>query len=352
MTSSGNYMYGGMAVTLYENYGFLFGYVPLLLLYLSFLLFGLVRDFALLAMFVTALVTLWFNFMTTSENKFKSMGGCVITAVLFTAVTIFYYMIVNMMVGNPTVDTMVNFSTISSTGLSTLPFWGSVAIVLVLTGGYIWLLCAYYYELYKGHKFGLSVKDGGFGFYLQVARNMQSSIVGATERMGSKLSGGLAKARQFGPAGSKSSSDGSSSKSSENNSSSAETVTTRTKDGNITIQNTEANPVPVTISKGGGKGGKNSDFAQGTMDINDTYTSSNVTSGEDSMLTRDINEHINNSKKQASYENAANVENAGGNVSSMDREFVNAMSGEQQKAQAAEDKKVQQEINSRINGSK
>lgn len=350
MTSSANYMYGGMAVTLYETYGFMFGYVPLLLLYLCFLLFGLVRDLALLIMFVTALVTLWFNFMTTSENKFKSMGGCIITATLFTGVTIFYYFIVNMMVGNPTVDTLVNFSTISSTGLSTLPFWGSVLLVILLTGGYIWLLCAYYYELYRGHKFGLSVKDGGFGFYLQVARNAQSAIVGATERMGNKLHSGLERASKFGP-GASSSSGGGTSKSSENNTSNAETVTTKTKGGNITIQNTEANPVPVTVTKDKGRG-KNSDFAQGSMDINDIYTSSNVTAGEDSTLTRDINEHINNSKKQASYENASNVENEGSNSSNINREFVDAMNGLQQQQEDSVDAMMQQEINKRINNSK
>lgn len=337
VTHSNNYMYGDVATSLYETYGFLFGYVSVALIYYMFLFFGLVRDLYMLLAFVSAVATLCFNFASTSKNKFKSMGGCMITSGLFTGMTILYYILINMMVGNPTVDTMVNFSTIASSRMSSITLFGTSLFILLLTLGYTAVIVAYFYELWIGHKFGLSIKDGGFGFYYQLADKASKAIVGATERMGSKVRSTIKKASQFGPGADKG--KGGPSEAGGGNG---------RKKGEGKVTNRPDEPIPVTQEKRGR--GNRGPSIESSIEINENFTS-NVTAGEDRGLTDSINQHINASKKkEASYANAASVENTSVNNTNQDVEVVNVVHSNNVEVKSEKDDAFAKDVEKRIHG--
>jgi len=191
LTNSNSYMYGDIALSLYQNNGFWNGYIAILFIYISMILFGWIRDFYMVFAFISALATLFFNFGSNSKNKFKSMFGWIITSVLFCILTMSYYCITNFLIGTPTADTLVNFQSVTSTRLPSIPLILWSLFYVILTGCYIGILIFYFLNLWFWHKFGLSIKDGGFGFYYQLADKAITSIAGAAEKVGNKFSGGF-----------------------------------------------------------------------------------------------------------------------------------------------------------------
>lgn len=198
LTKNASYMTGDLAVSLYDNYGF-GGYLGLLVIYWSFMSFSGIRDIFMVLAFLSAIATLAFNFGSTSQNKFKSIFGWVITSVLYGCVTVCYYWIINFLIGNPTQDSLVNISKMTSSSFSTLSFglWSILIVILTLIYGFI--IVIYFYELWIGHKFGLNIKDGGFGFYYAMTDKVVGAVKDMAGKAGKHLSGihdGLAK---FGP---------------------------------------------------------------------------------------------------------------------------------------------------------
>jgi len=241
-----------------------------------------------------------------------------------------------MMVGNPTVDAMVNFSSITTTRLSSITLFGTSLFILILTLGYVAVIVVYFYELWFGHKFGLSIRDGGFGFYYQLADKASKAIVGATERMGNKVRSGLKKASQYGPGADK------------GKGASSDSVAGGGKSDKAKVTNKKDEPVPVTTEK---RGRQSSTSFETNIDINENFTS-NVTAGENRGLTEDINSHINASKKkEASYANATSVENTSINNTNMDMDIMNVVQNNNTtNVQSEKDKEFAEDVAKRISG--
>lgn len=281
LTRSNSYMYGDVAVSLYQTYGFFLGFIPIWLIYHSMLAFGSIRDIYMIAAFISAIATLALNFGSTSKEKMKSMFGWVITSALFCFITIGYYWIINFLVGNPTVDTLVNFNTVTSSRLSSVffGFWGFM--IFLLTVLYAVIIVTYFYQLWIGHKFGLNIKDGGFGFYYQLADKAASTIVGATRKLGHKLGSGMnhisGNLKQYGPGA--------------------------TPDKKQKVK-AELDGGSGGVHKSKPKDTKNENELVGS-DLNGNFNNGTATSGENKEVTDTINNQIKASKKaDASYENA------------------------------------------------
>lgn len=199
LTKNNTYMYNDLALHLYKAYGFS-GYLGILAIYWSFLGFASMRDFYMILAFISAVATLLFNFASSSTEKYKSMFGWVITSAIYGIITITYYWIINFLIGNPTPDTLLNINQITSTKFSSWSFGIWAIFIVVLTIIYISIIVIYFYQLWIGHKFGLNIKDGGFGFYYSMTDKVVSAVKDVAGKAGKHLSGihdGLAK---FGPA--------------------------------------------------------------------------------------------------------------------------------------------------------
>lgn len=280
LTNNASYMSGNLADKLYTNNGFFNGFIPIFIIYWSFIFFGFIRESFTVIAFVSSIATLAFNFGSTSKNKFKAMGGWVITSSLFCALTMLYYFIVRFLIGNPRSDTLVNFTHISSTRLFNIPMiiWG--LFILLLTLGFAYIIFRYFYELWIGHKFGLNIKDGGFSFYYQLADRATKSMVGATDRMRNKFGKTFGSLKNWGPG--------------------AEPIPVKPKsDPN--------KPQTVKIDKENKKS-KNENELSGS-DMNSNFNNGSATQGENAEVTASINESINKSKKaEAANENAKRVD--------------------------------------------
>lgn len=198
LTKNSGYMYNDLAMGLYDTYGF-GGYLGILVIYWSFLGFAAIRDMYMVFAFISAIVTLIFNFATTSTEKFKSMFGWIITSVLYGIITVSYYFIINFLIGNPTPDSLVNINKLTSTRLTGWNFGLWSIFIIILTLIYAGIIVTYFYQLWIGHKFGLNVKDGGFGFYYSMTDKVVGAVKDMAGKAGKHLSGihdGLAK---FGP---------------------------------------------------------------------------------------------------------------------------------------------------------
>lgn len=198
LTKNNTYMYNDLALGLYDYYGF-GGYVGILVIYWSFIGFSSLRDFYMILAFISAIATLIFNFASSSTEKFKSMFGWVITSVLYGIITVTYYWIVNFLIGNPTPDSLVNINKLTSTRFSAWSFGLWSIFIVILTFIYGVIIVTYFYQLWIGHKFGLNVKDGGFGFYYSMTDKVVGAVKDMAGKAGKHLSGihdGLAK---FGP---------------------------------------------------------------------------------------------------------------------------------------------------------
>lgn len=288
LTNTSSYMYGNLATELYENLGFL-GYLTIFVMYYSMIFFGWIRDLFMVIAFISSVFTLILNFGSNSKNKFKSMGGWIITSVMFCVITMVYYTVINFLVGNPVVDTMVNFETITSSKLSSIPFYLWGLGILILTALYTFIIIAYFYQLWIGHKFGLNIKDGGFSFYYQVADNMKNSIVGATKKLGNKFGKTFGDLKNWGPGA-----DGNDKKKTKQD----------VENQNVKNQNSE--------SSSKNKKKNSNDDLSGQAGLNDNFNNGNMTSGDNPEFTSEANKRIRNSKKaQASAENSKRADIGG-----------------------------------------
>lgn len=198
LTKNNTYMYGDLALELYDYYGF-GGYLGILIIYWSFIGFASIRDFYMIFAFVSAIATLLFNFASSSTEKYKGMLGWVITSVLYGIITIVYYMIINFLIGNPTPDTLVNISKLTSTKFSSWSFGLWAIFIVILSIIYISIVISYFYQLWIGHKFGLNIKDGGFGFYYAMTDKVVGAVKDMAGKAGQHLSGIHDSMAKFGP---------------------------------------------------------------------------------------------------------------------------------------------------------
>lgn len=283
LTGSNSYMYGNMALELYRTNGFINGYLALFIIYASFIFFGWLRDCYMILAFISAVATLIFNFGSSSRNKIKSMFGCIISSVLYCLITMTYYWLINFLIGNPKADMMVNFQMLFSSKLSLVPFWLWSLTILLLTFAYTAIIVIYFYQLWIGHKFGLSIKDGGFGFYYQLADKVVGSITGAVDKVGNRFGSRMNGLRK--------------------SISSLDLVSDNSKSQKV---RTEKDKPLEVVNK---TSGNNYSLDLSGVDFNSSYNSGQVGTGINSILTEEINEKIRTSKKsEASRENAARAE--------------------------------------------
>jgi hypothetical protein len=319
LTNSNTYMTGDLAGQLFDNYS-TSGYLAVWIVYHAFIIFAGMRELWMAIAFVSAVATLICNFATTSKNKFKAMFGWVITSGLFCAITIFYYFIVSLAVGNPTVDTMINFNTLTSTRLSKIPLWLCALLIATLTFLYCAVIVVYFYELWIGHKFGLSVSDGGFGFYYQLADKATKAMIGATEKVGKKFNKTFGNLKNWGPGA--------------------------VDDGVEKKKDIKARKIEYNESqkKKKNQGSDDSSELSGT-DFSSNYNNGSVTSGEDKNVTDNINKHIQKSKKsEAAAENQKKADITTNNIDN--DTTVNIINETNQ--QLDDSSKISEELNNRI----
>lgn len=182
MTGNGNYMnVDEIGSTLYDDYGL---GVMWLVQFLTFCLrqiFPMARETFLMLQLILYLVTILLNTASSRASRVMAVGGWAITSVLFTGITVLYYFILSWASYEPTGDTLIAVDQVVGTFGSGLSVVGWSLLLILATALYVAFVVFFNYAMIMG-KYGLSLKDGGFGFYMSMAQNAVEGITGSMDK--------------------------------------------------------------------------------------------------------------------------------------------------------------------------
>lgn len=182
MTGNGNFMnVNEIGSALYDTFGLWAVWLIQFLVFCLRQLFPLARELFLMMQLILYVITVLLNTAESKAKRLMAMAGWFITTLLFTGITIFYYFVLSWASYNPTSDTLITTNKLFSNFGSGLGLLGWGLLIIVLTLLYILFVLFFNYALIRG-KFGLSLKDGGFGFYQTVAQNAVSGLTNSVKK--------------------------------------------------------------------------------------------------------------------------------------------------------------------------
>lgn len=282
------YASGNLAEKLYENDG-LAEVIGLRIILFSWGLFAIFRELGVIFIFVLACICTVVNMLSIAKEKMKTILGCCMTSLSFGLLTLFYYWVLKIIIGKPIIDTIVDVDTVL-TAPNRFSVLGWSIIIALLTLAYTITIICYILNLFVWKRGNANWKDGGFGFFENVAEKTASTINATTAKIGDKLGLVNTKLTSFGPG--------------------------------AVYDDAPSSKGSSGRNYGYGSGGRNDDYDQENggkprkkreSDARNAYKDDKdmvegpVSSGDNPKLTNTVNEAIRSRKQEASSENRDRV---------------------------------------------
>lgn len=190
ITSNTTYMSVDVPEKLYEDYGLFVTMIVRFMVFGMTVIFPTAREWFLMLELVLCLITVILNITSPAGNRIRAAFGWLLTATFFTGITILYYLIVGMFMSNPTADTVINAQTAlgefgKGFGLAGISLLISILSIAYAVGAMYFCYCLI------TSKHGLSLKDGGFGFYYTLANKAFGALGNKISKGFNKVGGAL-----------------------------------------------------------------------------------------------------------------------------------------------------------------